>query len=166
MSSNEQSGFSRGKIPVSLLDQEKSQHTLHRVAAVVVPATCVWVLLTSGLTLIGWARGSERLLHFPTPVTAGTMMPATAVLLLLAASDLWLVRDESRAFGPRLAWERIVGAVLTFFGAVFIWEFARGAQLPIDTLLFPQTLDELLPHLPGRPSVGSCISLTLVGVAL
>jgi PAS domain S-box-containing protein len=151
---------------VSFVTSHDVDQILERASGKVVGLACALVLLNSSLVLAGWLLADSRIIHYPVAARYGTMMPLTAAALLLFSASLWLLRDESDATtGPRVL-GKVLAAMPMIFGTLFLWEYARGVDLGIDRLLFPQTVTALVDRLPGRPAPISAFSFIPIGLAL
>ena len=127
---------------------------------------CLWVVLVTGSVLIGWALANQQLIQFPTPRHYGTMMPLTAVGLLLCMGALWSLRSEHGVSRARHWAASVLAVVPALLGVLFLWEYAADVTHGIDLLLFPETVTRLVLHRPGRSSVATSISLVILGLAL
>jgi PAS domain S-box-containing protein len=143
-------------------DQEHHRQILELISRKVTLLVCLWVLVFAGAVLIGWATSTSWLIQFATPADYGTMMPFTAIGLLFCAAALW---QHSR-YPDRHHTTLALAAVPFVLGVLFLWEYASGADLGIDLLLFREAAIERFPQFPGRPSVGTSIGLFILGLVL
>ena len=139
---------------------------LERASRKVVGVACAIVLLVTGLVLVGWLLADSWIIHFPIEPRYGTMMPWTAVALLLCTSALWLQgREDHISRRTRLS-ASLLAAVPILLSMLLLWEYIEGVDFGIDGLLFPETIDALIARLPRRPAPGTAFSFIALGSAL
>lgn len=136
-----------------------------RARQIVIVVACIWVAVGAGTTLIGWQLGSERWINFPIPARYGTMLPVTAVNLLLITVALWLLRSESVLRGARWIANSLVAATMAT-SVLVLTEYTTGLDLGLDLTLFAETVREVVPRLPGRPTVTSSVCFLALGLAV
>ena len=131
----------------------------HRRAVAVLPAAAGLAALVGVTVLTGWTFGVPAL----TGHVAGLILtlPNTAVLFVLGALALVLVREEAGARAWRFA--RALGLFILLAGSLFLFERLSGFTSPIDTLLFGDALARY-PYRPlGVPATNSCVCFVLFG---
>ncbi|WP_375772554.1 PAS domain S-box protein [Archangium gephyra] len=145
--------------------QSDSLRRLEQVLARLVLAASGLAVLVASLDLLGWALGSRSLIRVVPLPGAGIMMPNTAMGFVLSGTALWLLHDEAAD-----RWRRRTGQALALvtvlLGGLILSEYLFGADLGIDLLLFSETVQRMVPELPGRPSPMSALSFCLTGLAL
>ena len=148
------------------LGQLREHDNFERVSTGVLLIACLWLVVACGGVLAGWALADETLIHFPTDRRYGTMMPLTAVSLLMFGSALWLRRFKYAKSVGRRQFAVVLTAIPTLIGALVMWEYARDIDLGMDLIVFPEKLASMLLLRPGRPSPGTALSLFILGLAL
>src|SRR5688572_13920346 len=148
------------------LGQLREHDSFERVSTGVLLSASLWLVVACGGVLAGWALADEALIHFPTDRRYGTMMPLTAVSLLMFGTALWLRRFKYGQSVARRQVAVVLTAMPTVIGALVMWEYARDVDLGMDLTVFPETLASMLVLRPGRPSPGTALSLFTLGVAL
>ncbi len=93
------------------------------------------------------------------------MMPNTALGLLASGAALWLLHPRSAAPRQRSG-GRVLAAAVSLLGLLVLAEYIFAIDLGIDLLLFPETVQDIARHLPGRPSPITALSFLLLGLAL
>src|SRR5688572_28034250 len=78
------------------LGQSRQSDMFERASTGVLLCASLWLALAYGGVLAGWALADDRLIHYPADRRYGTMLPLTAVSLLLFAIALWLRRFNQR----------------------------------------------------------------------
>ncbi|HTN88869.1 MAG TPA: PAS domain S-box protein [Sorangium sp.] len=127
---------------------------------VVLGAACS--VLAGGATLLGWSLRETALIsiarHWP------SMVPNTAVGLILAGLSLWSLGGEGRPAPLRWLGQASAAAVAAL-GLFALAQYVFGWDLGIDRLLFPDSVD--FPRMfPGRMAPNTALCLVLIGTAL
>ncbi|MCW2272879.1 PAS domain S-box protein [Rhodoblastus acidophilus] len=106
--------------------------------------------------LLGWVFGLDPLKSALPP--GAQMKPFTAVGLSLGALSLLLATFKGT---PRPV-QAAPGVAMGLLGALFLFEYATGRDLGVDTLL----LHDPASLFPGRPSAATSLSFVAIAVAL
>ena len=140
--------------------------TIERIASSVSTGACVWIVLVTVTTLIGWWLHSTWLVRFPTPQAPGTLMVSTSVALLLSAGSLWLLRNERQAIGVRRQIARALAAGIAVIGILSLVQYVLHIDAGIDWVLFRAGAPDLAMKFPGRPATATSVALLASGLAL
>ncbi len=133
------------------------------------PAQVIAVAVGTGLSLpllglLAYVTGVQTLAQVVPHGT--TMVPQTAVALLLAFAGLWLIAPRTASRPRRLA-GRLLGLPVMLIGAGTVFQDVTGLDLGVDTLLFHDRLLEWSrADQPGRPSQHTAVALLLAGLSL
>ncbi|MGK4005798.1 PAS domain S-box protein [Sorangium sp. So ce1036] len=127
---------------------------------VAIAAACALVL--GGVTLLGWSIEATALISIARDLPS--MVPNTAVSLVLAGGALWILGGQGRP--ARLRWlGQACAAAVIALGLGALVQYVLAWDLGLDRLLFPERVDFPAPF-PGRPSPNTALCLVLVGAAL
>ncbi|MEV0241609.1 PAS domain S-box protein [Streptomyces sp. NPDC050674] len=111
------------------------------------------------VSLAGWASGSDTLKSV-LPGVAVSMKPNTAVALVALGFSLWVITHG--AVRPRaIAAARAAAVVAALLGVLTLAEYAAGARLGIDELLFRDDTAGVGTGTPGRMAPNTAAALTL-----
>lgn len=141
----------------SRIEAARHAATFSRAAAVIV--MCVGLLV-----LLGWQLDVASLKS----VVPGyaTMKANTAASVILSGIALWLFNPPSLAADLRTRAAFTCASLVLAIGVLTLAEFAFGIRLGIDQALFGDAANsEGLIH-PGRMSIASAVSFSMVGGAL
>lgn len=127
---------------------------------VTIAAACALVL--GGVTLLGWSIEATALISIARDLPS--MVPNTAVSLVLAGGALWILGGQGRP--ARLRWlGQACAAAVIALGLGALVQYVLAWDLGLDRLLFPERVDFPAPF-PGRPSPNTALCMVLVGAAL
>jgi signal transduction histidine kinase len=125
-----------------------------------VAVCCGGVVAASGVTVLcGWMFGIDRLKNLSPGVVS--MKPNAAAALLLCGVGLTLCGSDRGASRVPTAIARVCVGVAALIGAVTLLEYATGADVGIDQLLFREP-----PHAPGTIAPGRMAVMTALGLVL
>jgi PAS domain S-box-containing protein len=140
-------------------EERTTPRTLEMLARATAEATA---FLGAGV-LVGWAF-DQPLLRAGIPGTASVKPNAAMAFVLsgLAARAL-----ASRRSGRRVRRiSKAIGIVVALLGILTLGEYATGADLGIDQLLFPDLAGAPVPRHPGRMAPNSALAFLLLGLAI
>ncbi|WP_437916215.1 PAS domain S-box protein [Sorangium sp. So ce302] len=127
---------------------------------VAVAATCPLVL--GCVALLGWWIGSTPLISIADGLPS--MVPNTAVALVLSGASLWALGVRERPAPVRWLGQACAGVVVALGLAVllqyvFAWDLGIDRLLPAGHVDFPSKF-------PGRPSPNTALCFFLIGLSL
>ncbi len=138
----------------ALLAPERTFRTGVRLAALL-------AALIAAADILGWLMNSDGLKSFVARQTP--MMPFTAVAMLLLASALALRWSERKAAPPAAVALSLGAAAI---GLVFFLEYLLHANLGVDRLLFPHSVELSGEKFPGRMGGNTAVFLVLLGTGI
>jgi PAS domain S-box-containing protein len=150
---------------VSLSPNLDTSQALDRASGKMVGLACSLVLLCTSLVLSGWIFADAWIIHFPFAARYGTMMPLSAVMLTMFAVSLLLLHPERTVTASRRRAAELIVSIPMIIGVLVLGEYAFRLNLGIDRILFPNTVNELVERLPGRPSPITAFSVIVLGFA-
>jgi signal transduction histidine kinase len=124
----------------------------------------VAVAASSLAVLTGWTFGLARLKNL-SPGAVSTK-PTAAVALALCGVALALSATESAGAQVRTMIAKVGAVLAAAFGAVTLLEYATGADLGIDQLLFHEAAHSAGTSSPGRMALITALALLLAGCSL
>ncbi|WP_437338038.1 PAS domain S-box protein [Sorangium sp. So ce394] len=128
---------------------------------VAIAAACSFTLGSVGL--LGWSIESTRLVSIADGLPS--MVPNTAVALVLAAASLWALGGRERPAPLRRLLGRTCAAGVVAFGFAALGQYVFGWDLGLDRLLFPARV-AFTSKFPGRPPPNTALCCVLIGAAL
>ncbi|HVQ24885.1 MAG TPA: histidine kinase dimerization/phospho-acceptor domain-containing protein, partial [Planctomycetota bacterium] len=121
------------------------------------------VLLTGGISLLGWILGSDTMRG---AYAAGiTIKTNTAIALLLLGLGL-LLQDFASNDSPRMRLARLCGGFAALIGFLTLAEHLTGVSLGIDELLFKEAAGALATPSPNRMGLPAATTLPLLGCGI
>jgi diguanylate cyclase (GGDEF)-like protein len=135
---------------------ERLAAAVHRFAAV---AACVSIVV--GVAVLGGWMFDVQPLKSVAPGLV-SMKANTAIGFILAGVSLWLLRDDTRSQGRRLA-ARVLGIGIAAFAALTLAEYAFAVDLAIDHLFDDPGGRS---SQPGRPAPQTASAFLAVGLWL
>jgi PAS domain S-box-containing protein len=120
------------------------------------------VIGLGALVLAGWGFGIDALKRIHPQLVA--MKANTAACLVLAGTSLALLQIEVGGVKRRLGQLCALGILIV--GALTLSQYLTGRDLGIDQFLFPESLKEAGPSIPGRMNPASAVNFILLGIAL
>ncbi|WP_437562329.1 PAS domain S-box protein [Sorangium sp. So ce542] len=127
---------------------------------VVLAAVCSFAL--GSVALLGWSIQSTRLVSIADGLPS--MVPNTAVALVLAAASLWALGGRGRPAPLRRLGQACAAAVVAY-GLAALAQYVSGWDLGLDRLLFPARV-AFPSEFPGRPPPNTALCCVLIGAAL
>jgi PAS domain S-box-containing protein len=128
-----------------------------------IPRACAAIVASVGaLVLAGWALEIESFKRIAPGLVA--MNPATAILFVLSAAALFLLREPS----PRLSRiaARALGAVVALVGLSKALGYAFGFDPGFDQFLFRDALNAADNPVPNRMAPNTAVTFALAGAAI
>jgi PAS domain S-box-containing protein len=113
--------------------------------------------------LAGWIFNIEALKQIHPALVS--MKANTAICLMLAASSLLLLREES-ASGLRRRMAQLFAAIIALVGLLTLSEYLFHWDAGIDQFLFHETMSEAAQSFPGRMGVAASLNFSFLGMAL
>lgn len=143
-----------------MVHELRSSHALRVTSACFAAA----VVLTSGLTLLGWALEVPGLIDW---IGAGISQKANNALAMIleGVAIIGLTLGRSRK-GLGALWPRVLAVAVVAIGVVTLLQHLTGIDVGIDTLLFDEPRGERATSSPGRMGPIAAISHVLIGSAM
>jgi hypothetical protein len=128
-----------------------------------VPRVCAAIVVLGGTVgLLGWTARLPLLYRFTSQIPA--MLPWTAVCVTAVGVAL-LGRNWRNEIAKNSI--TVIGSITTLVVMGFILlEYVSGTELGIDHRLFPQEVQMLSMHYPGRPAPQTALGFFLLALAL